>query len=639
MVEISRRGFLGGVGAVAAGGLVAPGLFRSERAAAQALAGLASPRGTTLEATIIPTGNGPYRRLTSGPGRPFVVRTLGVEPKPGREGRREGVASIVHLTDVHVIDAQSPARVEFLDRYGNPFTSAQRPQEVLTAQVAESMVRRINDIGQGPVTGRPFDCAVSTGDNIDNQQANELEWFLTLLDGGPLAPNSGGPAYEGVQDQDPLTFDPHYWHPEDEDPEGDQYKKTYGFPAYPGLLVAAVAPFTATGLTAPWFTVNGNHDGLVQGNAPENSAFEAVATGSVKVVNLPAGISPTDFQRGLVEQDPSVLAALAVAPARPVTPDPKRRFVSSVEFAAAHLHGTHDGHGLTEENVATNTLYYSFEVAPAVTGIVLDTCNRGGYAEGSIDPAQFAWLEQQLRAVSSRYFDSAGVEVRTSAADRLVVVFSHHNLAAMTNVFPDPSTGGQRVTGDAIKALLHRFPNVVLWVNGHSHENRVVPHPDPASRAGGFWEVLTAAHVDYPQQARIVEIVDNRDGTLSLFGVTVEHAAPPTTTVGATDVLSLAAISRELSANDYQVGLATALGTPEDRNVELVIAAPFKLAGSVGPGDGRGRGKSDEVGRATGGELAATGGGLEVGFGLGAAALGAALALRRRRETADDCVS
>jgi len=603
------------------------------------LAGLASARGTTLEATIMPTGSGPYRRLVHGPGQPFVVRALGVEAKPGREDRRVGVASVVHLTDIHVLDGQSPARVEFLDRYGAAFTSAQRPQELLTAQVGESMVRRINDIKRGPVTGRAFDCAVSTGDNIDNQQQNELEWFLALLDGGPVTPNSGGPTYEGVQDQNPLTFDFHYWHPEDEDPEGDQYKKTYGFPAYPGLLAAAVAPFTATGLKAPWFTVNGNHDGLVQGNAPENSAFEAIATGSVKVVNLPAGISPDDFQRGLIEQDPSVLAALAVAPARPVTPDPKRRFVSAAEFAAAHFHDKHQGHGLTQDNLDAGTLYYTFEVAPAVTGIVLDTCNRGGYAEGSIDPAQFAWLEQQLKAVSSRSYDSAGTDVRTSVADRLVVVFSHHNLGTMTNVFPDPSTGGQRVTGDTIETLLHRFPNVVLWVNGHSHENRVVPHPDPAGRTGGFWEVLTAAHVDYPQQARIVEIVDNRDGTLSVFGTTVEHAASPTTAVGATDVLGLAAISRELSANDYQVGLATALGTPEHRNVELLLAAPFDVAGSLSPGSGPTNRGNSEAHRATGAELAATGGGLDVGFGLGAAALGAALALRRRRESADDCVS
>lgn len=551
-MEISRRSFLRGAGLAGAAGIL-----RLDRAAAKARAIAVNPRGTTLEATIVPTGPGPYRRLVEGPGQLPVVRALGVVAKPGRADRRVAVASIVHLTDVHVIDGQSPARVEFLDRYGDPFSSAQRPQEVLTAQVAESMVRRINQLKRGPITGRRFDCAVSTGDNIDNQQLNEFEWFLALLDGGPLAPNSGAPFYEGVQDQEPLSFDAHYWHPEDTDPRRDFYKRYHGFPAYPGLLSAAVAPFTAHGLNVRWLNVNGNHDGLVQGNAPANSAFEEIATGPVKVVNLPAGMSPDDFRNGLIGQDPAVLAALATAPARIVTPDERRRFITPAEFAAA-------GHGLTEENVATGTLYYAFSVAPGVRGIVLDTVNRAGYAEGSIDAPQLAWLEARL--------------AEALAAREIVVLFSHHNLGTMDNVFPDPSTGGARVTGAQIEALLHRFANVVLWVNGHSHENRVIPHLDPAGITGGFWEVLTAAHVDYPQQARLVEIADNKDGTLSIFGTIIEHAAPAATVVGATDVLGLAAISRELSANDYQVDGLAALGAPEDRNVELLVAAPFAVA-------------------------------------------------------------
>jgi len=126
------------------------------------------------------------------------------------------LACVVHLTDIHVIDAQSPARVEFLDRYGDepstalPLQSAYRPQETLTCHVAEAMVQRVNAIGGGPVTGRAYDCAVSTGDNIDNAQVNELAWYLRLLDGGPVTPDSGGPGYQGVMDQDVLSYDVHY---------------------------------------------------------------------------------------------------------------------------------------------------------------------------------------------------------------------------------------------------------------------------------------------------------------------------------------------------------------------------------------------------------------------------------------------
>ena len=63
------------------------------------------------------------------------------------------------------------------------------------------MVRAVNDVQARRIAaGRaPLAFAVSTGDNVDNQQGNELEWFRTGLDGGRLTPNSGGPEYEGVQ--------------------------------------------------------------------------------------------------------------------------------------------------------------------------------------------------------------------------------------------------------------------------------------------------------------------------------------------------------------------------------------------------------------------------------------------------------
>jgi metallophosphoesterase (TIGR03767 family) len=371
-----------------------------------------------------------------------------------------------------------------------------------------------------------------------------------------------------VQDDDPLTYDHHYWHPENTNPNSDFYKKFHGFPAYPGLLSAAIAPFTATGLDIPWYSVFGNHDGLLQGNAPTNPAFEAIATGPVKVVNLPVGMSPADFQNGLMNQDPAVLAAFATAPGRPVTADAKRRTVSPREWVAAHLASPATpgpaGHGFSNYNKATGRLYYTFDIGDDIRGISIDTVNRGGYAEGSIGTIQFDWLERRIKEASHD--------------GKLVVIFSHHNMQTLTNPVPDPPTerGADpvRVMGDRIEAMLHCYDNVVLWVNGHSHVNRITAHPDPAGVTGGFWEISTAAHVDYPQQARLIEIADNNDGTLSIFGTMIEHAAPAAASVGATTPLGLAAISRELSANDYQLDLAGALGTADDFNVELVMPAP-----------------------------------------------------------------
>ena len=62
------------------------------------------------------------------------------------------------------------------------------------------------------------------------------------------------------------------------------------------------------------------------------------------------------------------------------------------------------------------------------------------------------------------------------------------------------SDGSGRLTGPQVRDLLLRYPNVIAWVNGHTHRNQVLPHARPAGSAvgGGFWEINTAAHIDWP---------------------------------------------------------------------------------------------------------------------------------------------
>jgi hypothetical protein len=121
--------------------------------------------------------------------------------------------------------------------------------------------------------------------------------------------------------------------------------------------------------------------------------------------------------------------------------------------------------------------------------------------------------------------------------------------------------------------LLLASPQVVAWFNGHTHENQIWSHAR-TDGSGGFWEVNTASHIDFPQQSRLVEIVDNKDGTISIFTTMVDHAAPASYSGNTGDTLHLAALSRELSANDYQLDVAGMAGKVEDRNAELVLPAP-----------------------------------------------------------------
>jgi hypothetical protein len=148
----------------------------------------------------------------------------------------------------------------------------------------------------------------------------------------------------------------------------------------------------------------------------------------------------------------------------------------------------------------------------------------------------------------------------------------------------DNARGTGRVLGDELVAELVSHDNVVAWVNGHTHHNNIRPHT--RQPGGGFWEINTASHIDWPQQSRLIEIADNEDGTLSIFTTMVDHAAKLAMPSSFDSPLELAALSRLLAANDP--GYATIGGTDDgekrrgrvwDRNVEMIVAAPAFMAG------------------------------------------------------------
>ena len=125
--------------------------------------------------------------------------------------------------------------------------------------------------------------------------------------------------------------------------------------------------------------------------------------------------------------------------------------------------------------------------------------------------------------------------------------------------------------------MLLRYPVCIAWLNGHTHVNTITAHTRETG-TGGFWEITTASCVDFPQQQQLIDLVDNRDGD----AVVLRHGARPrgtaTWTPGDLSQTGLASLSRELAANSWLSDPPRLAGSPLDRNVELLMPAPFELS-------------------------------------------------------------
>ncbi|MEU1300543.1 TIGR03767 family metallophosphoesterase [Streptomyces shenzhenensis] len=568
-LEVNRRTVLAAVGAVSLSAGVGYALRPTDsEAATTSEAPLASSRkapapplapytrGTTVDSVAAPQGGSGYRRLGAGPGWPRVVREDLAAPKSGRADRRTPLAAFVQVTDLHLMDVQHPLRLEFL-RSTDPH--AWRPHEALTVPGAVSLVERVNALRGAPVTGSPLHCVMTTGDNTDNNARSELEWFMTVMSGGTITPNSGDPRhYEGVQNSGLKTF----WQPDSVLRDRD---KGFGFPQLKGYLAAAVREVRSPGLNLPWYSTVGNHDALPLGcyGSHGDPYLTEFAVGGRKLMSLDAA-EAKKFQDTIKDAtDPQgagfrdLLRAHA-RDLRSVTPDERRAPYTPAEYLKAHLDPAHAGagpvgHGYSTANVDAGTQYYAFRIADDVIGISLDTTDPGGHYEGSIGTAQLNWLDRTLRDNKDAY----------------AIVFSHHTSTSMDNSRPDPARPGEhRHDGAAVVSVLARHANVLAWVNGHIHRNAITPHAAAGNRS--FWEISTASHVDHPQLARVIELVDNKDGTLSLFTTLVESAAPHRTDYADLSQTGLATLYRELSFNAPGAN-RTLAGSAADRNTELVL--------------------------------------------------------------------
>lgn len=518
-----------------------------------------------------------YGNWHYGPGSPHVRRLDIASASSANAVNQTRLLNFFAITDIHISDKESPDQVMFIGMNGgdpslaNILSSSYSPVMLYTTQVLDAAVQTINALHKRT----PFDFGISLGDACNNTQHNELDWYITCLEGGTVVPSSGN--HRGNTNID--------------------YQK----------------PFFAPGLDAsiPWYQAVGNHDHFWIGSFPPGKVpFGAnrsltdmrptfMGTTVVSGYDVTNASDTTAYYVGVVDGATPLGDIVGVgpcasmsAPLLPSGPDGSRESLP-LDRWMKEFSGTAgsqpDGHGFCEPSAADGC--YSFEIplkkmplkdAPGVLAssggvvvkvIVLDDTQRDedntfalkGFGHGSLDKERFSWLCGQLDDGEQN--------------GKLMIIAAHIpiNVVASTSEDPDSSMGwwdgnpdfpaDKFVSQAAMLTKLHSCSNLLLWIAGHRHFNTVTVQKataektDDANREKSFWVVETASLRDFPQQFRMFEIVLNDDKTVSIFATCVHPAVAKGAPADISRTYSVAAY--RIFGMDKQTGYDTC-------NVELV---------------------------------------------------------------------
>jgi len=573
---------------------------------------------TTLDLTLIPkenpTGSGNWS-LEEGPGEPHQERNdlhVTASRNPG-DAKPLSMTYFATFADFHISDEESPARLTFFDSnfiFGGMFEAAYRPQEDLSGQLANAIVRTADRIESD--YGRDFDFALVLGDATDNSQSNEMKTLIDIFDAKGLL--TGDPGWVRVDSGD-LDIDPKTGRDQGERNFGIQETNQQGDtidpfnrPGQPNSNADFSAPglVRASGQQVPWFYTIGNHDvenmgvfdvdslltfykredylsnrspyGFLPGLAnlvqywkenPDQALH--VGYGMIRMdldwrlvfeAAQALGMIPPEYTKDLYPQL-ELMRLLNDTPAVSsddgvdVVPDPEREFLGrdgSVKLCFNNVHGFAD-------RPSNAVAYYRLDwedIAPSsdlpLRVLSLDSTEKESFSTGGVSDDQLNWLQGELdQAISD---------------EKLVIVTSHYTVGKIKN------------GGDALDKMLEANPNVILFLEGHGHDNLVVPHPGTGGGyPHGYWEVETPSNINFPQQARIFEIVDNRDGTGTIYVTLFDHWA-----IQGDDADKLSDLGRQLAfedalAKDWDGKTPLGgMGQVSDRNVALLFAIPDEIA-------------------------------------------------------------
>ncbi len=350
---------------------------------------------------------GGYGVVSEAGGEPIQTRTLDDAAPPAPGAGAHMVARFVHLADTQLADDESPARVVLLDAARAATSGAFRPQEGHECRILNAAVRTINKVHEA----MPLDVVILGGDNSDNAQTNEIDWFQAVLDGAPSVECDSG------IDDDPVSGP-------DNDPKD---------------------PFFAEGLDVPWRWVTGNHDVLNQGN------FKVEFKKDDYLLDY-GGAGTRDWSQpgGPITQD--------------LIPPDERRAPLLRDELLKKVAAAGDGHGIDDAVIDYGAAFYAFDIGADLRVLVLDTAAAYvGGADGLL-----------LRGDVEAFLVPALAQARDDGK-KVVLTSHHASTSLQDGDVFGGSFQEDAVLGEELRSVVGQFDNVLLHLAGHTHIHRVRP--------------------------------------------------------------------------------------------------------------------------------------------------------------------
>lgn len=438
------------------------------------------------------------------------------------------ISSFFTMSDIHLTDKQSGNQLIAIQQmdseFGAPMTSIYSPTMLTTTQVLDAAIQTANALH----ATTPFDFGLSLGDTCNSTQYNETRWYLDILDGKVIYPNTSGDITQNV--------------------------------------ISYQRPFKAAGLLAqiPWYQVNGNHDLFMIGSVsvdadPDLKLRESYINDQVWAIGdmlkpitgfphfpclfdtSPNLKSPNNYMgtiNGATEYGEIISAGPASAFIKPPLnlPNLNRRALTKKEWIAQFFNTSTlpRGHGfnLVDPRYAREEpgfSCYSFLPKPEIPLriIALDNVQdpRDGshdiHGHGYLSATRLRWLRAELNTATQR--------------QELVIIAAHIPLAVapigsemewwQSSNDPNAKLSNAISLVDLVKEI-SAHGQVLCWLAGHRHVNTVKAFKAPtgAPPEHGFWQIETSSLHDFPQQFRTLQVYLNRDYSISIVTVNIDPA-------------------------------------------------------------------------------------------------------------------